>query len=525
MRKGLLCLLLFGSLGTALFGQDIPALEQAVQETSGLEQFKTLIALSDAYFGSGDFQKSLSAAQKAETLAATLQNLNYPAEALFRKGRAQANMEGRAKAQAVQSLEKSLRLAGLKNNTALQQLNLEVLSALAIERGKPKEIARYKEILAESSGNKPDATIKPLPPPPPALTSPGEATSIRGKLDELSKELSAQKQERDSINRERLALTQTINLQQKAIESMNEAQAKAQLNLEYQKRLVDSLTFEKELDSMQLANNVIILQQKQSELKLQSSQRNLFLAIAAMVFLLSVGLYLRYRNIRTQSIILKEKNQIIEQERQRAENLLLNILPAAIAEELKLLGRAKARQFDQATVMFSDFKNFTAIAETLTPDALVKELDHCFRAFDQIIGKYHLEKIKTIGDAYMVVGGLPDPDPDHPRRVIAAAIEMLRFLEDYQRERRKLNLPFFEARVGVHTGPLVAGVVGDKKFAYDVWGDTVNVAARMESGSEPGRINISAETYKLVQQEFQCVHRGKIQVKNKGEVDMYFVEN
>lgn len=508
----------------ALSGQSIPELEEAVRQSAGYDQFKHLIDLSDAYFSNGEFSRSADAADKAATLSNTFQNFNYTAEALYRKGRAQSKMDARSKNLAIQNLEKSARLAGLKGNTALQKAGIELLIALAIEKGKTKEIARYQEMLGRPASEEGSSLVKPLPPPPPMIHS-SEATVIKEKLNELSEELSLQKKERDSLSKERQLLTQTINLQQKAIENMNEAQAKAQLTLEYQKRLVDSLTFEKELDSMQLANNFVILKQKQSELKLKNSQRNLFLASAALILLLAIGLYLRYRNIKTQSLVLEEKNRMIQEERQRAENLLLNILPAAIAEELKLQGRAQARRFDQATVMFSDFKNFTAIAERLTPEELVRELDYCFKGFDQIISKYGLEKIKTIGDAYMVVGGLPDPDPAHPSKVINAAIEILRFLEDYQRERRKKNLPFFEARVGIHTGPLVAGVVGDKKFAYDVWGDTVNVAARMESVSEPGRINISAETFKLIQQEFNCVHRGKIQVKNKGEVEMYFVEN
>ena len=176
-------------------------------------------------------------------------------------------------------------------------------------------------------------------------------------------------------------------------------------------------------------------------------------------------------------------------------------------------------------MLFADFKNFTSIAEKLTPEELVSELDLCFRGFDKIMGKYGMEKIKTIGDAYMCAGGLPDPYQSNPTKVIQAAFEMQNFLEVLKEQRMREGRPFFEARIGIHTGPIIAGVVGEKKFAYDIWGDTVNVAARMESNSDAGKVNISSSTYELVKDSFKCEYRGKISVKNKGEVEMYWVEN
>jgi class 3 adenylate cyclase len=172
--------------------------------------------------------------------------------------------------------------------------------------------------------------------------------------------------------------------------------------------------------------------------------------------------------------------------------------------------------------MFTDFQGFTRSSQDLSPESLVKSVDYYFSEYDKIIGKYGLEKIKTIGDSYMCAGGLPFPSDDHPEKIILAAFEILQFMD-----RPKSELPpgvsRFDIRIGINTGTVVAGVVGTRKFAYDIWGDTVNVAARMESNSEPGKLNISEYTYQLVKDKFHCKHRGKVNVKNKGEMNMYYV--
>lgn len=213
-----------------------------------------------------------------------------------------------------------------------------------------------------------------------------------------------------------------------------------------------------------------------------------------------------------------------ELEKQRSENLLLNILPRDIAAELKQFGKSYARKHDQVTILFSDIKGFSTISETLSPEELVNQLDECFRAFDKIVEKHGLEKIKTIGDAYVCACGLPNPDPENAVKTVRAAIDMLAFSKGFGMTKKIQDLPVFDFRFGIHTGPVVTGVVGLKKFTYDIWGDAVNMAARMEQHGEAGKINISGATYQLVKDKFKCVYRGKIEAKNKGMIDMYFVE-
>lgn len=245
------------------------------------------------------------------------------------------------------------------------------------------------------------------------------------------------------------------------------------------------------------------------ELRRQKILRNGFMGGFAIV-LLFAGVFFYQRNK-------------INKGKRVSDELLLNILPAEVAEELKAKGSAEAKMIDEVTVLFSDFKGFTQISERLTPAELVAEINACFSAFDLILQRHNVEKIKTIGDAYMAAGGLPIPNQTHAVDVIRAALEMQEFMWDRRQKRESEGLFAFEARIGAHTGPVVAGIVGIKKFAYDIWGDTVNTAQRMESSSEAGKINISGSTYERVKQHFHCTHRGRIEAKGKGEVDMYFV--
>jgi class 3 adenylate cyclase/HAMP domain-containing protein len=248
---------------------------------------------------------------------------------------------------------------------------------------------------------------------------------------------------------------------------------------------------------------------------------------------------LQAHQLEEQATVLEEKNQDISQqkeeieaqrdaldsERKRTDELLLNILPAQVAQELKETGGATPQYYKRATVLFTDFKGFTAFASKLSPTEIVEELDYCFLAFDEIVGKYGLEKIKTIGDSYMCAGGLPTPNDTNPVDTVLAALEIRDFMQTWHAKRIAEGKEAWHIRIGIHTGELVAGVVGKKKFAYDIWGDAVNIASRMESNSETDKINISATTYELVKHLFDCTFRGKLPVKNAGEVAMYFVED
>jgi adenylate cyclase len=248
---------------------------------------------------------------------------------------------------------------------------------------------------------------------------------------------------------------------------------------------------------------------QEQELRRQKLVRNGFIGGFTIV-LLFAGVFLSQRNK-------------IAKEKKRSDELLLNILPEETAEELKATGTAKAKSFDLVTVMFTDFKNFTQASEKLSAEELVAEINECYSEFDRIITSYGLEKIKTIGDSYMCAGGLPVPSLTHAEDIVKAGLEMQAFIEKNKAKRIALDQPFFELRLGIHTGPVVAGIVGIKKFAYDIWGDTVNTASRMESSGEIGKVNISEFTYEIIKDKFECVHRGKIKAKNKGEIDMYFV--
>lgn len=237
-----------------------------------------------------------------------------------------------------------------------------------------------------------------------------------------------------------------------------------------------------------------------------------------LLILVIVGFYNRYKYVR-------KTNKIIKDERDRSKELLLNILPEETARELETNGHAKTHFYDNVTVLFTDFKGFSTIAGKLTPIQLVAELNEYFMAFDEIVGKYNLEKIKTIGDAYMCAGGIPTVNDTHPLNTVKAALAMQDYMAKRKQEQQLKNMASWELRIGIHTGPVVAGVVGKKKYAYDIWGDTVNIASRMESNGEPGKVNISATTFHLISEHYQCLYRGKISAKNIGEVDMYFVES
>jgi adenylate cyclase len=238
-----------------------------------------------------------------------------------------------------------------------------------------------------------------------------------------------------------------------------------------------------------------------------------------------------YENILQQNTKLAEMHreladtsQRLEASLRRTQELLYKVFPHSIADELAAHGRSEPRHFDSVTVLFTDFVGFTKTAESMPPRDLIEGLEGYFRRFDGVVAGCHVEKLKTIGDAYMAAGGVPTPTGSHAVDMALVALGLRETVADIARKRAAAGLAFFPIRIGLHTGPLVAGVIGEQRFLYDLWGDTVNTASRMESAGEPGRINISDATRRLVEPWFVCTPRGRLEVKGKGAVEMHFLD-
>jgi class 3 adenylate cyclase len=272
------------------------------------------------------------------------------------------------------------------------------------------------------------------------------------------------------------------------------------------------------------------IQKKQSEINLYKKEKALAdlevnrqkfakNALIAGLGLVSLIIFILYRDYLNKT----KTNKLLDSQKAQIQSLLSNILPDEVAEELQRDGAATPKYYESASVLFTDFKSFTKHADHMTPQEVIAELNSCFIAFDDIMEKYNLEKIKTIGDAYMCAGGIPVPDPNHYWNMVKAAKDIQATIVMRNNERVAKGLPPWEIRIGIHVGPIVAGVVGKKKYAYDIWGSTVNIASRMESNGEPGQINISSAVYELIKDEYECTHRGKIYAKNVGDIDMYFL--
>ncbi len=246
-------------------------------------------------------------------------------------------------------------------------------------------------------------------------------------------------------------------------------------------------------------------------------------------------LELKHHEIETKNRILEDQSlkigsQMIQitNEKNISDNLLKNILPEDIAERLKADGKTEARLYDQVSILFTDFVGFTQYCETISPQRLIKVLHNYFQAFDTIVEKYNLEKIKTIGDSYMAVSGLPKSNPMHAYQAVQAGLEIRDFVENYKINRDSsiddpMDMPSFEIRIGIHSGTVIAGIIGSKKFAFDIWGDAVNTAARIQQIGAHQQVSISETTYLLVKDHFECEYQGRVTAKNKGELDLYFV--
>jgi class 3 adenylate cyclase len=257
--------------------------------------------------------------------------------------------------------------------------------------------------------------------------------------------------------------------------------------------------------------------------------RTVFIFIYFVLFIIIIWYLNRFsvrRHIKEQlrlERIIQERTEELTAEKERTETLLTNVLPKGTADEILSKGKATKRKYNFATVLFSDIQGFTRIAEEINPEILIDELDKFFFYFDSVVGEHNIEKIKTIGDAYMCAGGIPQENRTNPVEVTLAALEMQIYMRSIKEEKKALGQLFWDIRIGIHTGTVIAGVVGQKKLSYDIWGDTVNTASRMESSSEAGKINISGVTYDYVKDFFICEYRGKMPVKYKGKLDMYFV--
>ena len=303
-----------------------------------------------------------------------------------------------------------------------------------------------------------------------------------------------------------IAMRDSLSGEQRAKDLM-----RLELNYHFEnERLADSLRTIEQQRAQEHASQMRIAHER--------DQKRLFIFSSIGVLLLALALWSRLRYIR-------RSRNLVQQERDRSEKLLLNILPKPIADELKAHGRAKARDVDGVTILFTDFHDFTRMSERLSAHELVEEIDACYRAFDRIAASHGLEKIKTIGDAYMAAAGLPEPRPNSARDAVRAALAMQAWLKERAQERSEAGASAFAMRAGLHTGSVIAGIVGDSKFQYDVWGDTVNTAAHIEAAGAVGEVNISEATFDLIRDEAGLTFspRGRVRLKSKGEVAMFFV--
>lgn len=493
-------------------------LEAEAKAASGVERAEKLILLSDAYLLAADYDKAADAADDAADQAKKAKRPDLRAFALNRQGKAM--MLG-GKKKAAGKFEYSLEILrdNRINNRSLALDNLENMLKIAQRAGKEKEIASINEQIARL--NNPAMAVAPLLPP----TAPITRQELREEIQALQKEIAKQQARAtgvtvntEAFERQKQELQAQLAEREAQIDQMTEEQMKTSMLLMQQRFMLDSVVLRASLDSLSSANSVLALEKAESN-------RQFYVAAIFALLLLAGGSTYSFVRARQNARLLAEKNKTIREEQQRSENLLLNILPALVADELKQNGSTIARYHDDVSVLFADFVGFSKIAEQLEPQQLVTELDTAFKAFDDIIARHGLEKIKTIGDAYMCAGGLPEEGGNQIRDMVNAAREMQSWLGAWNESRQVQDKPRFDARIGIHRGPVVAGVVGSKKFAFDIWGDTVNIAARVEQASEGGKINISGEAYEVVKNYVPCQYRGKISAKNKGEIDMYFVEN
>lgn len=478
----------------------------------------SLVNIGGVYGDSpNDYDKAIAYYKQIEPYLANLSNNRISIAYLFGLGELFYKKGEQEKA-----LDYYLRALDLTEGTSLQAENYTMLGKIEFKNGHRDKALNYLReayVIAKAS-NQPLQVVK-------ALIASGdlqkesndnEALKAYNEALELATQMEADYELRDIYKglsetyRSRNDFANAFKYQELYL-----AQKDSLFNLETNDA-IRGLQFD--FDLLKKEDEIGMLEQQAEITNLQVDRQKyiIYATILGLIILiiLAVGAY-------KKMLFVRKTNKIIETERNRSQSLLLNILPEETAAELMEKGKVAAKSFESTSVMFTDFKGFTSTSENLSPEILVKSVDFYFSRFDEIIEKYDLEKIKTIGDSYMCAAGLHSLFDDHAEKMILAAREIVNVMND-PRIQTDPDLRPFEIRVGINSGPVVAGVVGIKKFAYDIWGDTVNVAARMESRSAPGKINISENTYSLVKDKFTCTYRGEIEVKNRGKLKMYFVD-
>ena len=520
------------------FGQSAAALEDKLAKaTADADKMDLKYELAKIYSeSSSKREKALAYIKDAYGLATKIKDKYMLGKIAYLEGETLLKKREKLRAVSRFKLAKDNAVKAQDYETAIK--SIQKLSAIAAQGGNYKDAYEYTreglKIVGKGGGSTSSSS---------GSTSASEKTinkliTEKKKLENenrrLEKDKRALKEEVFSLENKIKTGSSTLTPEQRKILSELGEKEKQLEDLATAKQAADDRRkqLERKYDklSKEEMRNEALLKEQETELlaaeietEKQTNFRNILFGALGSLGLILMLVFGRLRANRKAKKEIEAKSKIIDEERKRSDELLLNILPADIAKELKEKGKVQAKKFNDVSVLFTDFKNFSGIAERMTADQLVNELDHCFKAFDYIISQYDsIEKIKTIGDAYMCAIGL-NVKKGQASDLVKAAVEMQDFMEEYKQDRSRNHKPFFEARIGIHTGPVVAGMVGFNKFAYDIWGDTVNIASRMESNGMVGRVNISDSTFNKVRSQFKCDYRGKISAKNKGEIDMYFV--
>lgn len=534
----LACTLLLPLLGTRVSAQTNPgvAVEELEYAGSDLEAYGILYELVETMLASDHQRDQPATLNFARKLAITADRINDPTlsgPAYFLLGT--ANLYSGKINKAASAFNETTTQAMAAGDADLILRAVDELNRLQTRRGNFREAAASSQrainyFVREGDNNSISRLQAELTAEKAKLIRQQEEVSTAKK--ELNLELAQLSAERDRLSAENEQRAQEIEAHRNELNKTKEQKAVVEQHAAAAKESIKDLSREA-LEQNALANQAREelarqeLSRQEAEIHAERQSFRLYLALSAglALSLLAYAMYIRNRVKTRAAEALEVANRDLKQARQQSDDLLANILPDEIAQELKTTGTAKTRSFPATTVMFCDFVNFTGIAEILSPEALVRELDICFKGFDRIIDQYpSVEKIKTVGDAYLVASGL-EAEPGPPVDLLKAALAMQDFLEERAQVRKASDLPYFTGRIGAHTGPVVAGIVGARKFSYDIWGDTVNIASRLESESEAGRINVSGTTHSLIKDVFKTSYRGKVAAKHKGLIDMFFIDD